>query len=95
MRPTYPENAPATSQNRYERLYPFLYSLDVFLTFVNLHQEHYWWPDADASGSCRVLGVLIKLKGALVLYYLWAQIIAGWILSAIFVAGVTGLIRND
>ena len=24
-----------------------------------------------------------------------AQIIAGWLLSAIFIAGVTGLIRND
>jgi hypothetical protein len=42
-------------------------SLDVFLPFVNLHQEQ----------------------------HLWAQIIAGWLLSAIFLAAVTGLIRND
>jgi hypothetical protein len=30
---------------------------------------------------------------SIVLYYLWLQIIAGWLLSAIFIAGVTGLIR--
>lgn|SRR5215469_7052095 len=95
MRPTYPENVPVASERRYERLYPLLYSLDVFLPFVNLHQEHYWWPDAEESGECRVLGVPVRLSGSIVLYYLWAQIIAGWILSAIFVAGVTGLIRND
>jgi hypothetical protein len=95
MRPTYPENVPAGIEKRYERLWPLLYSLDVFLPFVNLHQEHYWWPDADASGQCRILGMPVKLSGSLVLYYLWAQIIAGWILSAIFVAGVTGHIRND
>jgi len=95
MRPTFPENVPADSPRRYERLYPLLYSLDVFLPFVNLHQEHYWWPDAEASGRCRVLSATVSCRGSFVLYYLWAQIIAGWILSAIFVAGVTGLIRGD
>jgi hypothetical protein len=94
MRPTYPENRPG-DDSRYEVLHPLLYSLDVFLPFVNLHQEHYWWPDAQASGRCSALGVPAKLTGALVLYYLWAQIIAGWLLSAIFIAGVTGLLRND
>jgi hypothetical protein len=62
---------------------------------VNLHQEHYWWPDTDAAGRCRVLGQTLNLRGSVVLYYLWAQIIAGWIVSAIFVAGVSGLIRGD
>jgi hypothetical protein len=95
MRPTYPENALAAGDRRYEHLYPLLFSVDVFLPFVNLHQEHYWWPDADAAGRCGVFGLTLNLRGSVVLYYLWAQIIAGWILSAIFVAGVTGLIRGD
>ena len=94
MRPTYPENAPP-SETRYERLYPFLYSLDVFLPFVNLHQEHYFWPNSDAKGQCTIVGYPIRIDGSLVLYYLWLQIIAGWLLSAIFIAGVTGLLRND
>jgi len=94
MRPTYPENAPA-SESRYERLYPFLYSLDVFLPFVNLHQERYFWPNSDAKGEYAIVGCQIRINGSLVLYYLWLQIIAGWLLSAIFIAGVTGLIRSD
>jgi hypothetical protein len=36
-----------------------------------------------------------RVDGRMLRYYLWLQIIAGWLLSAIFIAGVTGLIRND
>jgi len=95
MRPTYPENTPHNEELHYQGLHPLLYSLDVFVPFVNLHQEHYWWPDEDAVGSCLLFSWRIPVRGSLVEYYLWAQIIAGWILSAIFVAGVTGLIRSD
>ena len=58
MRPTWPENVPnsSSSQPDYEDLHPFLYSLDVFLPFVNLHQEHYWWPKTNASGEYHVMG---------------------------------------
>jgi len=95
MRPTYPENTPPNEELHYQALHPLLYSLDVFLPFVNMHQERYWWPDGDASGNCVIFRRSVSLRGSVVEYYLWAQIIAGWILSAIFVAGVTGLIRND
>jgi hypothetical protein len=95
MRPTYPENTPPNEELHYQELHPLLYSLDVFLPFVNLHQEHYWWPDGDASGNCVLFRRSVSARGSVVEYYLWAQIIAGWILSAIFVAGVTGLIRGD
>jgi len=67
----------------------------VFLPFVNLHQEHYWWPDADASGECSVLNRRLRISGSFLRYYLWSQVIAGWLLSAIFLAGVTGLMRSD
>jgi len=95
MRRTYPENAPSPAADRYEDLYPLLYSLDVFLPFVNLHQEHYWWPDGRATGELTMLWVRVQIRGSLLRSYLWLQIIAGWILSAIFVAGVTGLIKGD
>jgi len=94
MRPTWPENKPVDF-DRYERLSPFLYSIDVFVPFVNLHQEHYWWPDADAAGQLAILGRKIRISGRWMRRYLWLQIIAGWLLSAIFIAGVTGLMRND
>ena len=95
MRPTWPENPPATEKIIYPRLFPLLYSLDVFLPFVNLHQEHYWWPDADGSGECTILGRKFGVRGSVVQYYLWLQIMSGWLLSAIFLAGVTGLMRSD
>ncbi len=94
MRPTWPENPPATEKTIYPRLYPFLYSLDVFLPFVNLHQERYWWPDADGSGDCMIFGPKFAVRGSVVQYYLWLQIMSGWLLSAIFIAGVTRLIQS-
>jgi hypothetical protein len=95
MRATWPENAPTSSEPDYEELHPFLYSLDVFLPFVNLHQEHYWWPDSKTSGQCALFGYQLSLSGSLVRYYLWLQVISGWLLSAILVAGLTGLMRSD
>jgi len=95
MAPTWPENKPPEARKSYEELHPLLYSLDVFLPFVNLHQEHYWWPDATVTGECAVLGRDITIRGRALRYYLWLQIVAGWLLSAIFIAGVTGLLRSD
>jgi hypothetical protein len=95
MRATWPDSPPASEVIAYEKLHPLLYSLDVFLPFVNLHQEHYWWPDAERSGDCTMFGAKLRISGAFLRYYLWSQVIAGWLLSAIFVAGVTGLMRND
>jgi hypothetical protein len=95
MRATWPENAPSSSEPDYEDLHPFLYSLDVFLPFVNLHQEHYWWPDSKTSGQSALFGYQLTLSGSLVRYYLWLQVISGWLLSAILVAGLTGLMRSD
>ncbi len=95
MAPTWPENKPPDARKSYEELHPLLYSLDAFLPFVDLHQEHYWWPDATATGECAVLGSSITVRGRALRYYLWLQIVAGWLLSAIFIAGITGLLRND
>jgi hypothetical protein len=94
MRETWPENSPKPAPASYEPLHPFLYSLDVFLPFVDLRQQHYWWPDAHARGSITFLGREIPWSGSFVRYFLWYQIVAGWVLSAIIVAGVTGLIRH-
>jgi hypothetical protein len=94
MRLTWPENTPPPSTDHFNGLHPLLYSLDVFLPFVDLHQEHYWWPDEGSKGECKFAGRTITIRGSSLRLYLWMQIIAGWLLSAIFVAGITGLIRN-
>jgi hypothetical protein len=95
MRLTWPETTPPPPGETVGGLHPLLYSLDVFLPFVNLHQEHYWWPDEAASGQCNVAGRRFRVDGWILRYYLWLQIVAGWLLSAIFIAGITGLLRND
>ena len=95
MRLTWPENSPPPDVDQLAGLHPLLYSLDLFLPFVNLHQELYWWPDEASRGECILAGRRIRVHGSTLRLYLWLQIIAGWLLSAIFIAGVTGLIRND
>ena len=95
IRRTWPESIPISEGvSSYERLHPLLYSLDVFLPFVNLHQERYWWPDADAAGEIVLFDRKVRFSGRMLRCYLWFQIISGWLLSAIFIAGVTGLIRT-
>ena len=49
----------------------------------------------DGDGRISVLGRHITVHGRALRYYLWLQIVAGWLLSAIFIAGITGLLRND
>jgi hypothetical protein len=66
----------------YPRFEALFYSLDAFLPIVDLHQESFWLPDAG------------KPFGALVRIYLWIHIAAGWLLSTLFVSGVTGLVRR-
>ena len=95
MARSWPEHKPADATQSHEELHPLLYSLDTFLPVVDLHQEYYWWPDATASGSVSVFGRGITVSGRLLRHYLWLQIIAGWLLTGIFIAGFTGLIRND
>jgi len=95
MRLTWPETTPPPTGDTSAGLNPLLYSVDLFLPFVNLHQEHYWWPDEQTSGECSVAGLKMIVRGSALRTYLWLQIVAGWLLSAIFIAGVTGLLRND
>ena len=95
MRFKWPEETPPPSGDPMAGLHPMLYSLDVFVPFVDLHQENYWWPDETASGECAIFGQRVTVRGSVLRYYLWLQIVAGWLLSAIFIAGVTGLVRSD
>jgi hypothetical protein len=79
-----------------EPLSPFLYSVNIFLPIVDLHQEKHWWPDArnNAKGEFEVRGRKFTLYGYWIREYLWFQIIAGWILGGFFLAGLSGLIKH-
>lgn len=75
---THTSTAPPDSQT----FSPFIYSLDTFVPLVNLHQHEYWLPD-----STKPWGWWLRI-------WLWFEIVAGWFLSTIGLASVTGLIKK-
>lgn len=74
---------PLRLPNDYPAFNAFMYSLDTFFPFVDFHQEAYWLPFAGDR-----FGWFFRL-------WLWGHIIAGWVLSTMAVAGLTGLIKKD
>jgi hypothetical protein len=56
-----------------------------------------WMQDAieHRHGQHAVFGRRMTISVGLRRHYLWLQIMAGWLLSGIFIAVITGLIRND
>ncbi len=67
----------------YPRFDALVYSADTLLPAVNLEVQPYWIPAQEAGGW-----------GVVAQWFLWLQIIAGWALSLLAVAGFSGLIRR-
>jgi len=59
-----------------------MYSIDVFLPIVDFHQEGSWRPD-----TATMLGRFVR-------YYLWLHITLGWVLTTLWVAGLSGLVKR-
>ncbi len=81
----------------YPEFNSFWYSLDTFLPIVDLHQQTYWLPNTKKSGKIPL--ILFKLKigevsGPRLRLYLWIHIACGWILTSLWVAGFSGLVRG-
>jgi predicted acyltransferase (DUF342 family) len=62
----------------YPRFYSIMYSIDLFVPLVDLHQANYWMPTGNLFLSC----------------YMWFHIVAGWVLSTLFVVGLTGVLKT-
>jgi hypothetical protein len=62
---------------------PFAYSLDVFLPTHPLHQQDDWLPDGNTR------------KGIYLRRWLWGETLLGWGLTALLLAGLTGIVRNE
>ena len=67
----------------YPQFNSLLYSLDVFLPIVDLHQESYWLPNIS------------RQYGIWFMVYMSLHILAGWFLTTLGLASVTGLIKTD
>ena len=60
-----------------------VYSADALLPVVEFGQEATWTPDPDTPA------------GAAARVWLWLQILAGWALSLLAVAGFSGIVTSD
>lgn len=77
----------------YPKFNAIIYSLDVFAPFTYLHQANYWVPNPTRGARVR-LGFWSPRAGALLRIYLWLHVVAGWLLTSLLVAGLTGLVQH-
>ena len=104
---THPAESAQLVVSDYPGFNPFLFSVDIFVPFFNLHQEPYWAPDSGNGdffswvghwvgqwirGDVHSQDVRFDWWWFLTLWY-WLEIIAGWILTSLFLLSVTGLLR--
>ena len=84
----------------YPRFNPLVYSLEVFIPFVNLNQVCYWIPGEKPSSQFKSRNCLMhigpfSLKWSAALNgYLWFQTLAGWTLCTLLAAAVTGIVES-
>jgi hypothetical protein len=103
-----PSTGSTLVSNDYPKFSPFLYSLDMFLPLVNLHQGYYWLPNAHKKGDWLApaipvprklhrngrLQIRVPLWGTLIRLYLCVHITLGWVLISLLFVGLTGLVRT-
>jgi hypothetical protein len=83
LRSEFVESGGTWLPSAYPRFKAPVYALDVFLPIVDLHQESRWLPNMR-NGWGWALWI-----------YMWIHIMAGWVLTSVFVAALTGLIKKD
>lgn len=88
-----PPSKPKQISDDYPEFNPLFYSLDTFIPIMDLHQKSYWLPNANRG--CEISLIIFKCKlGSLLRYYFWFHIVWGWILTSLWVAGFTGIVRR-
>jgi sRNA-binding regulator protein Hfq len=94
-------NCTADAPDYYQSFSPVVYSLDVFLPIINFGQKDRWMPNAHCGSTLKLpwawLAKLIPgwmTAGWLLRLYLWLHIGLGWLLTTLFVAGLTPIVRS-
>jgi len=67
----------------YPDMNTLFYSIDVALPIVDLQQERYWMPNSSHPG------------GHALWLFNWFEVLFGWFLASMGIAGATGIIRKD
>ncbi|TKJ33703.1 MAG: hypothetical protein CEE38_20185 [Planctomycetes bacterium B3_Pla] len=71
-----------------------VYSIDVFVPVVDLRQARYWLPNANRGHKLVGIGPWPLHWGGVLLFWLWIETALGWILTTLFLVGLTGLVRT-
>jgi len=84
----------------YPHFHAFVYSLENFLPVVDLHMGNYWRPNVREQvvvdpTSGEWMAKSAGYAGPLLRWYLWFHILAGWTLTPLMFAGLSGLIRVE
>jgi hypothetical protein len=79
--------------DRYPVFNPFIYSAETFVPLLKLGISDHWMPNANRGDPVN-LGIAVLPTGSLLRGYLWFHIIAGWVLTTLWVGGLTGLVKT-
>lgn len=85
----------------YPKFSPAIYSVENSVPLVNLGQNDKWQPDpAPAVAQPPLEGRWKRFNRFIISpqflrWFLWAQILLGWLLATLFLAGISGVIRKD
>jgi hypothetical protein len=82
----------------YPKFNAFVYSVETFVPLLKLGIGERWAPNAHSGpplnvGSLGYLG-FPRTGGSLLRYYLWFHIVAGWVLTTLWIGGLTGLVKT-
>jgi len=84
----------------YPHFHAFVYSLENFLPVVDLHMGNHWRPNVRERvlmdpNSGEWMTASADYSGRFLRWYLWFHILAGWTLTPLMFAGLSGLIRVE
>jgi hypothetical protein len=77
----------------YPKFNAFVYSLESFTPFLKLGESENWMINANQGAPVGVWNFQTRW-GSLLRYYHWLHIIAGWVLTTLWVGGLTKLVKS-
>jgi hypothetical protein len=87
------ENDERVISDDYPKFNALLYSMESFIPLVKFDQSSNWMPNAN-RGKPRKLWRLRFTTGGMLRVYLWFHIMAGWVLTSLWVGAITGLVKS-
>jgi hypothetical protein len=82
------------SSDDYPKFNAFVYSLENFVPIVRLGIGEHWTPNANRLAASGNRLRFPPRTGGWLRGYLWFHIIAGWVLTTLWVGGITGIVKT-